>query len=224
MRLKRIQLICFLIILSASSIYGSDWYKYEFDGNCIPDEADPIWKSPWQKFQESYAVNGVYKMTVPKEKGGHIWIIQQPAWNGMNTDSTVEFRVFILSGEKSAITSRFLISNGSRNWILLLRNGDGKDFLENSTPGKKHNQLIEVPNDFFTVRICIKDNNAFVYINNQPEPVISNWKGYHTKKDNHLYFGNGTTNPDIEWGTTVWDYIRWTNNGAFLPAKQGKTK
>lgn len=215
--------ICALTIvivsfLSLNTFSYEKIFQYEFDGSKTPDISIPAWDAPWKKFTESYSRNGLYKMLIPPGKGGRVWKIGPPFWDGMNTDSTVEFKVNVGDGDTTAGSARFCVGDGVRNWMIMLRNGPNKDSFRLRTVHADSDPVIAVPGDFFKLRICVKNHKADVYLNDNTEPVYVNWDGF-VNTENDIVFGDGSSS-ETEWGTTVWDYIRWTNKGAFPPEKR----
>lgn len=211
------------VLIATGVASAATWH--EFDGSVTPDRSNPAWRNPWQKFAVSRAAEGFYTLTIPEEKGGRMWFMRGPAWQP-ERDLTVEFRVHVVDGDPALGrgSARFVIANGKRTWVCFVQNGDGHDVLRVRTPNVNRDPVVEVPDDFFTVRICVRHAQAggiaSVFVND--EAVAHDWRGFGARAgDVHLSFGDGSTD-EHEWGTTVWDYVRWTTDGFFPPAAPAK--
>lgn len=217
---NRVLATCLLGAVSiVTAAVAGPWYEHELDGSVTPDKATPAWQSPWRKLAESRSEDGLYRMTVPAEDGGHVWIVSEPGWKAEGRDSTVEFRVHIVDSDEAGL--RLSISNKRRNWVLYLVNGTNADQVRVRTPQREDDPLIPVPDDFFTVRVCIRHgqgmDHASVYVNDAPQPVAQEWTGFASAPEDRLMIGDGSS-AESETGTLVWDHIRWTNAACVPPA------
>ena len=209
-----ILLICNICTLSIQA--ESSWFAHEYNGNLAPDKSQPQWKHNGYKNKASGTKDGLYRLIVSQKKGWNNWTMSGKTFapSKASKGSTIEFRVWMQESSKNGLRLS-VIGPFSQCWILFIK----KNFITIRTKNRSKNPIIKLDNDFVTVRFLLENNNlATVYINDNPKPVITQWRGFGHKKQAPA-FGFGGYSKDNECGSLVIDRIRWTTKGCFVPQK-----
>lgn len=186
-------------------------WTWTYDGDVSPTQAPPRWEKIGAVTEkndggiltiESGDTDACYYRIVGGGKNRH--------WDGASADgSTIEFRVRIVE-KQNAFAGHFIILDGIKRYPLAFT-ADQVWFSTGST-GKE-----SFGPDFNIFRITLRDGVANVYINNSKEIALSS-TGEEVKVEsnprNEILFGFRNK---YAKGIQEWDYIRWTNGGAFPP-------
>lgn len=194
-------------------------FTYSYDANVVPDAATPTWA---RYFTGDDSVSGgILTVTTPgvnnvgspadpsnlefRLEGG----AGQP-WDPTGAGSTVEIRVktdYNVTGMSWA--GSMLIGTGSKWWGLLI----GEHYITDKAGGGDY--AITTNDAFHTYRFVISNEtsgNLDMYVDGSTTPAHS-WAGAAGGPD-RLAFGDLFSD---SLGQVEWDYLRWTNAGAYVP-------
>lgn len=131
------------------------------------------------------------------------------AWDPTEVGSTVEMRLKVDIQNGSAGAGSFEIRSGRQLWgIVFYLNAVGIQI------GKGKPVLMDTTDGFHVYRFTLAGNGGplKLYVDGGESPVAS-WEGV---EDTATLLDFGATITDVN-GEVQWDYIRWTNQGAFEP-------
>ncbi len=211
---------CFLAAQHSvrSEIINDVDFTYIYRGTAAP--SNPPWTTPLANgsgtsdgtvftIQTTAAENRYYLMAAGENS----------PWDAMETNgSTVEFSTRIVSQAAGATTGavNLTITNGSRNFSFILGsdgvgiNGDNHYALDTSA--------------FHTYRLTLSGSGTTatmsVYLDGGLTPIISSYVSTAGNTANRLYFGDPS---GTYGGITEWEYIAFTNQGAFAPIPEPGT-
>lgn len=216
----------FMVTLGAAAIaLGASYAQaallpnmdYEYSGDALPESSSPAWS---RYFDGDVSVSGgILTVTTPGTHGGSdidysetriIGGTGQP-WNPTGAGTTVEIRVktdYNVSGHSWAGAIR--IDTENRFWWMLI----GEGYITDNAGG---GDLPIVTNDAFHTYRFVISNEATgpldLYVDGNTTPAHS-WAGASTSGTSRIAFGDLG---NAEQGQIQWDYIQWTNDGAFAP-------
>lgn len=209
------------LILAASSVQAvliNDVdFSYVYDGSASP--TNPPWSTPLANGSGISDGNVFTIATTAAENRYYLMTAGTGIpWNaGGDEGSTIEFRIKIEEQASGADAAAYLtVTNGSRNFSFTLTD---EGVLINGGP------LYEMNTSVFNVfRLTLTGSGATatmnVYLNNDPTPIIQNFASSAANTNNRIYFGDPSNSVG---GITQWDYIAFTNDGAYAPVPEPGT-
>jgi len=132
------------------------------------------------------------------------------AWDPTDAGNTVEVRLKVDSQNGRAGAGSLEIRTGKQHWgIIFYTKGVGIQI------GTGSPVVMDTTDGFHTYRFVFSGNGdpLKLYVDDGASPVAT-WEGV---EDKSTLLDFGTTITDVG-GQVLWDYIRWTNQGAFEPA------
>lgn len=182
-----------------------------YTADFLPNDpgSNPAWNTLYVGAGSSATVSGgLLTMTRPTSGNGILYAEMDPAnWDGNSggsAENTVEFRMRGLNGQANAdFTARLFFGDG-------LAPGWAFQFDDNRVYLGSQQYTIDTT-AFHTYRITESSGVASLYVDNAPTPVLSGVVG-NSYTANALFFGNDVSSLV---GSTDWDFVRWTNEGAF---------
>lgn len=195
------------------------WYTASYEGNAAPE--DVASNPQWQKFflGTGATAGGYLTVTTPTEPGAgddHYLEYRLPgggAWNPTGAGSTFEISFKTNYTNDSGWGGSFQIATASRRWSF--RIGTNWVSCEGTPDFSLPGNLGIDSSTFHTYRFTTADDNSplQMYVDGGTTPVVS-FDGV-AGSGNQLAFGDLGGPED---GQLVWDYLRWTNAGAVVPA------
>lgn len=207
-------------VASLSAVYAAPApFTASYEADYTPE--DPLTSPQWQKYFLGTGVASGGYLTVTTNDAApagdeHYLEYRLPgggAWNPTGAGSTLEFSFKTNVVNASAWGGSFQIATGSRRFSFRL--GTNWVSCEGSPDFHLPTNLGIDSSTFHTYRFTTVDDTSplQMYVDGSAAPVAS-FAGL-AGSGNQLAFGD-LGNP--EDGELVWDYIRWTNAGAFAPA------
>jgi len=184
-------------------------WAYDYEGDVIPPVSDPSWDDMYRGENIGTADDGVLTLRSTLEQQERFEISDSKWWTARpEVGTTVECRVRVVRGvapDKPATLLRF--GNGAYALSLYL-------FPDKIDVGQAH--ALDTTDRFHTYRMTLVGNEAKVYLDGDPQPVISTTAN--PDPSNAIFFGDASNS--YVGGENQWDYIRWTNAGSHPPAGQ----
>jgi len=211
----------FVVPAQAVIIDGVDWTSI-WEGDVTPANAPGTTLNPnFTEFGGTFTVNGGTTTTAGTNAG-----VANPfpstSWAGgtagNGTDSTVEFRVRVLSqgsepGQPYG-TAFFTGWNGERFSIGLNSLGTKLvDFGGGGLPGTNTFEVDTTQWNVYRVVYFDSTNSASLYINGVNTGLTQSGSG---GPANTVQFAKFTSEVSAT-GSSEWDYVRWTNSSAVIP-------
>jgi hypothetical protein len=192
--------------------HGVVW-AVSYDGDFLPNHAgsDPAWTTLFVGSGASATVSGgILTMTNGAPSITYAQMNNTAYWDGASggtRENTIEFRMRSLNSQNNTqFTGRYFWGDGQSRWFLEF---DDNRVRINSSPFYAIDTTV-----FHTYRVVSSNGLADLYIDNignQATPVISGAAGQ-VVAQNFTFFGHDSA--ELK-GRTEWDYVRWTNAGAF---------
>jgi len=197
-------------------------FSYEYDGNALPPASTPAWAEVNTTAGASASVSGGILTTATTDLADNIEYYQSGpgAWNPTGAGTTVEARFKTNHGSNGYAGTLEIITPGSGGvdgrWFFLLLGNRWFTELRGGGELDLNSVGVHAEDDFHTYRFTLADENVGplqLYVDDGTTPAYS-WNGSSSGGRNRLAFGDGhsAANGDIQW-----DYIQWTNEGAFAP-------
>lgn len=175
---------------------------------------NPQWTRIYNNGSES-AAGGVLKVTSTANLQQAYRLSGGPAsaWNPTTGGSAVEIRMKVDS-QVSTFAGSFLLATGNRGWNINFNTNGLQEILGGG------NIVTMDTTAFHVYRFTIDGINGplNMYVDGNTTPSVT-WAGI-SSTANRIDFGDfiaGTVG-----GVTEWDYIRWTNAGAYPPVNIAK--
>lgn len=188
-----------------------------YEGDVFPESATPAWTENSIGGTRSLGTIGstnflnINTFPDPSEQR-HFVQNNLSVWDG-STDSTIEIRARVNSQSGTDGAGEFNWRSGSFEDLLALRVGSIglRSNVSNYTMDTS---------DFHTYRITLESGapRFKIYVDNNDTPVLNGTGDAETS--NLLVFGDFQ---GIYGGSVDWDYIRWTNAGAFPAIPEAST-
>lgn len=209
------------LLAGVAAVSGVCAAPLPFTASYEADDApeDPLSNPQWQKYflGTGVAAGGYLTVTTPTTPGAtddHYLEYRLPgggAWNPTGLGTTVEISFKTNLTNDSGWGGSMQIATATRRWPIRL----GTNFI--SSPGVADLYLPSLGIDsstFHTYRFTTAADNGplQLYVDGGSTPVYA-YPG-EAIGGNQLAFGDLGGPED---GELVWDYIRWTNQGAFAP-------
>lgn len=159
---------------------------------------------------------GIYTLTVTESGFATARLdLDSTHWNG-SSPTTVEFKMKVNSQDPASSrgAANFSIINGTRQFLVYLGETDIRALV---TVSEAIEYEMDTMSDFNTYRITLDSGLMNIYVNNDPTAVISGYEGFAGNSNNAISWGDtGST----VGGTTEWQYVAFTNDGAFAPVPE----
>ena len=198
---------------------------YEYDGNAVPESSLPAWEKYFDG--DASVSGGTLTVTTPGTHGGsdvNFQEYRQPGgagnpWNGSSSGNTVEVKINSISNAAGYDWAGGLaIGTGVHDYGIVI----GEHYISanvtqtNSTPADYSIVLNDAPHILRFTTNDADDGQLNLYVDGNTTPAKT-WTGNNpaVTTNNRLAFGDLGNSSN---GTVVWDYIQWTNDGAFAPA------
>lgn len=188
-------------------------WAVSYDGDFLPNNgsSDPAWSTYFVGAGASGSVSGgILTLTNAGTSITYAEMNNTAYWNGGSGgtyENTIEFRMRGQNAQANADwTGRLFWSDGQYRWFLSF---DDNRLRINSSPF----HLLDTKS-FHTYRIVSSNGVADLYVDNignQATPVLSGIAGT-ASAQNFIFFGHDGA---ALRGRTDWDFVRWTNAGAF---------
>jgi hypothetical protein len=196
-------------------------YSYEASTNLTPDAATPAWE---RYFTGDDSVSGgILTVTTPgvnnvgsptdpnnlefRQTGG----TGQP-WDPTGAGTTVEINVKTISNPSTSWAGSLEIATGSKWWGMII----GTGYITDKAGGGDF--AITTDDAFHTYRFVVSNEatgNLDLYVDGSTT-VAHSWAGA-SSAGNELAFGDLFSE---SLGQVQWDYVRWTNAGAYAPVPE----
>jgi hypothetical protein len=211
---------------AAAIVFGASYaqsapapFDYGYEADALPESSTPSWN---RYFDGDVSVSGgILTVTTPGTHGGsdpdfsEIRLLGgsgQP-WDTTGAGTTVEVKVktdYNVSGHSWA--GSILIDTGVRRWHMLI----GEGYITDNAGG---GDFPIVTNDaFHTYRFVIADETngpLDMYVDGNTTPTNS-WGGAGSVSSRIAFGDLGNS----DQGQVQWDYVRWTNDGAYAPVPE----
>lgn len=194
---------------------------YQYDGNALPQNSTPAFSVYFDvppDISETVS-NGILTLNSPYGKD-HLYRYYGAAWTPGAAGTTVETRVkldSVSSGAFGAGDITLITNTASWTWQFrtdrLTEQGGNGTLLYADLPGG-----LDPTDGFHDFRFAITGESGPVnlYIDGNPTPAFT-WTT-----------GGGSNGARIDWGDNLgtsggqmeWDYIQWTNDGAYAPVPE----
>jgi MYXO-CTERM domain-containing protein len=213
-----------MITLGAASIaMGASYVQsallpdmdYEYDGVAVPESSTPAWA---RYYDGDYSASGgILTVTTPGTHGGsdpgYLEFQQTGSWSPSGAGTTVEVRLKTIYNGPNGWAGGMAISTGTEAWPIFIGGG----FITVSGGGTG-DLAINTSDAFHTLRFTTDETSGDVnlYVDGNTTPAHT-W-GSSASGSNVLAFG--VTNGVQTGGQIEWDYIQWTNDGAFAPVPE----
>jgi len=191
-------LLLLFALLGNFTVLAQTWtQEFKLDEN--PDNNSKQWVLSKWGGGVSMFFNGFVKLStsgsVQNASAGVVWKLNgksgDPVWDG-SKESTIDFRVAVATAGNNKQGATVTLADGERMYQILLK-----------------------PAAMKTYRITLAGNKALLYSEGSTIP-LSTISGVPLtgikENNNYIYFGDSGINID---GTSTWQFIRWTNEGAF---------
>ena len=181
-------------------------WKHAYEADVIPPAADPAWEDLYLGQNIGSADGGILTLRSTLQQQEHYRLPHGPAWSaGAKVGTTVECRVRVVSGvEPDKPAALLSFSNGAYAITVCFFT----DRVAMGPPVK-----MATTDGFHTYRITLDGSQARLYVDGKPTAAASTTAS--PAKANEIYFGDASNT--YVGGETRWDYIRWTNAGAYPP-------
>lgn len=189
-----------------------------YEGDYLPQ--DPSSSPQWQKVLDSGNTsesvdNGiltVYSGAVDQYIEYRLMGGEGGAWNAGGNGTTIEtrFKTDYVIGDGNLYSGFLVLSMASQHWVLYI----GPNYITNYTGGYLP---VVTDDDFHTYRFVLSDETTGsldLYIDNDFSAPAFTYAGT-AGGANYIGFGDGSASELA--GQIQWDYIRWSNDGAFVP-------
>lgn len=191
-------------------------FDYSYEGDAVPTASSPVWTQNYGGAGTSATVNSSI-LTLSTDAGTDLMYVVDPAaWSPDSDGTTVETRMKIDSQAGNLGAGDLTIVTGAQAWKFAFRTAGGGAITEVIGGGTFLTGDVGVnPTDgFHTYRFVISGQSgpAVLYIDGNTTPAYS-WNGVSTGSS-YLNFGDDLGD---DAGVVQWDYVAWTNNGAFAP-------
>jgi len=212
-----------LVVGVAVSALGSSYavatvapFTYGYEGDALPESSSPAWAHYFDG--DTSVSGGILTVTTPGTHGGsdtdyvefrQLGGVGQP-WETTGAGTTVEIRVktdYNVSPHSWA--GAIQIDTGSKRWQMLI----GEGYISDNAGGGDF--AITTNDAFHTYRFVVANESAGpldMYVDGNTTPAHS-WAGG-SSGYSELAFGDLGS---ADQGQIQWDYVRWTNAGAFVP-------
>lgn len=187
---------------------------YEYSGDAVPESSTPAWA---RYYDGDYSASaGILTVTTPGTHGGSdpsfLEFQQTGSWLANGAGSTVEVR---LKTDANAPgfdwAGSLFLSTGTQFWGLLI----GENYITALGVG---DYAITTDDTFHTYRFVVSNEasgSLSMYVDGNTTPA-------HTfagtpSGSNLMVFGDSSS---ASQGQIQWDYIQWTNDGAFAPVPE----
>lgn len=194
-------------------------WAVSYDGDFLPNNgsSDPAWSTFFVGAGASGTVGGgILTLTNGGASITYAEMNNTSYWNGGSGgtfDNTIEFKMRGQNAQSNADwTGRFFFGDGVNRWFFSF---DDNRVRINGSPFYLIDTTI-----FHTYRIVESNSLVSLYVDqigNNSTPVLSGVAGSAVAQ-NFIYFGHDGT---ALKGRTEWDYVRWTNAGAFTVPEPG---
>jgi hypothetical protein len=209
-----------LFVLKASAQISPFTYSYE--ANQLPQS--PLTIPQWTKVLDSdpsgpntseTVSNGILTVYTANKSDYLEYRMDGGAglnWNPTGAGSTLEVRLKTdFNAASASWAGNLVIGTGSRGWTFGIGTNVISDYV-----GGGGDLALNTSDGFHTLRFTLlneANGPLAMYVDNQSIPAKI-WPGA-SGTTNRLGFGDVTSGN--EGGQIQWDYLRWTNNGRFVP-------
>lgn len=208
---------------SAAVINGVE-FTTVYDGSALP--ASPWASLPGPQTGSATIVDGALKLNTAASQTRYYQIAYNsanPIWDGSiaadTPGTTIEFRLKVESVTSDATNAAVIyFSTGTKGYSFYFKSDEIR--ASSATTGAVQALDTSV---FHTYRITLSGNEGGVanfYIDGVYISSLSGISGVGSITTNHIYFGDPSGNTG---GVTYWDYMAFTNAGAFAPIPEPAT-
>lgn len=209
--------------LITSSAHANVIWTSTYTGAALPNESpsDPLWTELlWGSTTTASASGGIFTLSSTDKNDFRLYLTgggADEAWNPGALGTTIEVRLKVGNVTPGAVWSQTLqISTGVKSYTFGWTSVQVQDF---NTGDKFH--FMDTTDEFHTYRFTISDTHELsLYVDDNPTPVITGHYGIDVS-DNWLAFG--LAGNALNSGTVEWEYVQWTNAGAFAPIPEPST-
>jgi hypothetical protein len=214
--------IAFTSMVLAQSEMDGAWWDYSYEGDPMPDGADPVWRCSSDEVSVASISDGILTIDTSTAPGGKLYYYMTLGssggkWDG-SASSTIEFRARAVKvgpggNDKAGLLN---INTGTQSWTLSLALDkismpDGAYPLDAT---EFHVYRITIDNSSGTPLYKVFVDGDLIYTSSEAKSSTTN----------RIIFGDSDSGAAGANGVTQWDYIRWTNEGAFEPFKATTSK
>lgn len=129
--------------------------------------------------------------------------------------TTIEFSMKVDSNATGKWAAHVLFLNGSKIFNFAIYEGGIGTFNGTSLTST---YAMDTVSGFNTYRLTLNGGGLVdVYVNNAPVPVITGYAGYGSNSANVIEWGDASGNAQ---GSSQWQYVAFTNAGAFAPVPE----
>lgn len=211
---------------AAAIVFGASYaqsavapFAYGYEADAMPESSTPAW--PHYFNGDTSVSGGILTVTTPgTHGGGDIDFVEfrqlggaGAPWETTGAGTTVEIRVktdYNVSGHSWA--GDIMIDTGVRRWQMLI----GEGYISDNVGGGDF--AITTNDAFHTYRFVVANESTgplAIYVDGNTTPAHS-WVGG-ASGYSELAFGDLGNSAQ---GQVQWDYVRWTNAGAYAPVPE----
>jgi hypothetical protein len=190
-------------------------YGYEASTNLTPENSTPAWGRYWDG---DYSVSGgILTVTTPGTHGGtdlnNLEFQQTGSWAPTGVGTTVEVKLKTNYSGSEGWAGGMVISTGSWSWGVYIGSG-----AIGVAAGGTGDLSIATDDAFHTYRFAGDETTGILslYVDGSTTPAHT-WNGTASAAD---YLSFGVPNASQAGGQIEWDYVRWTNAGAYAPVPE----
>jgi len=189
-------------------------FSASYEGDFLPDSAssNPQWSALYTEGSASVS-GGILTITTTGAQSEAYRYVggTGTAWDPTGAGSTIEINLKVDSVDAGAgRAGDMLIATGTNAWLLRWGNGviseelNGDSYLM-ATTDAFHTYRLTIPNDTGPMNLYVDGNTT----------AATSFAGVASGTLTRIDFGD-TLDPG-DGGVVQWDYIRWTNAGAYAP-------
>lgn len=208
---------------AAAIVFGASYAQsallpnmdYEYDGNAVPESSSPTWT---RYYDGDYSASGgILTVTTPGTHGGtdpgYLEFQQSGAWSPSGAGITVEVKLNTISSNINGWAGGMTIATGSQYWPIYF----GSNWI--TVAGGGTGDLAQITSDtYHTLRFTTDETSGNLKLYVDGNTTSAHTWGSTASSSNVLSFG--VTNGSQTGGQIGWDYIQWTNDGAFAPVPE----
>lgn len=204
---------CLGLVVSMATSARAQIFTSSYEGTALPQDppSNPIWSLQSDPGSSASVSGGILTIVTAAPTQSLAYVLNGGSgtdWNPTTLGTTVELNLKVDSQLTTLGAGTFSIRTGSQTWVMAFATNKITEVVSGVS-------VAAVTDDAFHIyRFTENDmgGNLNLYVDNSPTPLMS-WAGL-ASGANLLVFGD---NLDEVGGQMQWDYIRWTNQGAFAP-------
>ena len=201
------------IAMSASfTVSAPAPFSYGYEADAVPESSSPSWA---RYYDGDYSASGgILTATTPGTHGGsdpgYLEFQQTGSWAPVGSGTTVEVRLKTISSNVNGWAGGMTIGIGSQFWPIYI----GSSFIT-VAGGGTGDLATTTSDDFHILRFTTDESSGDLNLYLDGNTTAAKTWNSAGSGSNVLSFGVQSSSQ--AGGTIQWDYIRWTNDGAYAP-------